>query len=74
VRARGIGQPPPRIYSRIWTSDVLTPVWSRKFKRDVRRVEKRGKDMEKLKAVLSLLIEEMPLPPNFRDHPLKGEG
>jgi mRNA interferase YafQ len=35
---------------------VLTPVWSGRFKRDVRRAEKRGKDMEKLKSVLSLLL------------------
>ena len=51
---------------------MLTPVWSRKFKRDVRRVEKRGKDMEKLKAVLSLLIEEMPLPQLSRSSPQRG--
>jgi mRNA interferase YafQ len=35
---------------------VLTPVWSGRFKRDVRRAEKRGKDVEKLKSVLSLLL------------------
>jgi len=29
--------------------------------------------MEKLKAVLSLLIEEKPLPARYRDHALKGE-
>jgi len=39
----------------------------------VKRAEKRGKDMDKLKAVLSLLIEEKPLPDRYRDHPLKGE-
>jgi mRNA interferase YafQ len=52
---------------------VLTPVRSGRFKRDVKRAEKRGKDMDKLKAVLSLLIEEKPLPDRYRDHPLKGE-
>jgi mRNA interferase YafQ len=52
---------------------VLTPVRSGKFKRDVKRAEKRGKDMDKLKAVLSLLIEKRPLPARYRDHPLKGE-
>jgi mRNA interferase YafQ len=28
--------------------------------------------MDKLKAVLALLIEGMPLPPSLNDHPLKG--
>jgi len=41
---------------------VLTPVLSGRFKRDVRRAEKRGKDLKKLKAVLSLLIEAHPNP------------
>jgi mRNA interferase YafQ len=53
--------------------DVLTPVWSGRFKRDVRRTEKRGKDMDKLKAVLLLLIEQKPLPASYNDHPLKGD-
>jgi DNA-damage-inducible protein J len=54
----------------IW---VLTPVWSRRFKRDVRRAEKRGKNMDKLKAILILLIEEKPLPSEGGDHLLKGQ-
>jgi mRNA interferase YafQ len=52
---------------------VLTPVWSGRFKRDVKRLEKRGKDISKLKAVLSLLIEQQPLPVAYTDHPLKGD-
>jgi mRNA interferase YafQ len=52
---------------------VLAPVWSGRFKRDVKRVEKRGKNMTKLKTALSLLIEEAPLPTNYNDHPLKGD-
>ena len=52
---------------------MRTPVRARRFERDVKRARKRGKDMEKLKAVLSLLIEEKPLPARYRDHALKGE-
>jgi len=52
---------------------VLTPVSSGRFRRDVKRAEKRGKDMHKLKTVLSLLIEQQPLPARYHDHPLKGE-
>ena len=51
---------------------MLTPVWSGRFKRDVKRTEKRGKDMAKLRAVLTLLIEEKLLPARFRDHALQG--
>jgi mRNA interferase YafQ len=42
------------------------------FKRDVKRVEKRGKDMAKLKAALERLIDGQPLPPELKDHPLRG--
>lgn len=52
---------------------MLAPVWSGRFKRDVKRVQKRGKDMTKLKTALSLLIEEAPLPASCNDHPLKGD-
>ena len=51
---------------------MLTPVRSTQFKRDVRRVEKRGKDLSRLRSLLSLLIERKPLPAYYSDHPLKG--
>ena len=43
------------------------------FRKDVKRAQKRGKDMEKLKAAILLLMEDVPLDPRFRDHSLKGE-
>jgi mRNA interferase YafQ len=52
---------------------VLVAVRSNRFKRDVKRLEKRGKDMAKLKAVLMLLLKEKPLPSHYRDHPLRGD-
>ncbi|HVC58979.1 MAG TPA: type II toxin-antitoxin system YafQ family toxin [Acetobacteraceae bacterium] len=52
---------------------MLSPVRPGRFKRDVRRAEKRGKDMDKLKAVLSLLMEQTALPASYNDHPLKGD-
>ena len=48
-------------------------VRSTAFKKDVKRAEKRGKDMAKLKAILLLLINDLPLAPRHRDHPLKGD-
>ena len=42
------------------------------FSRDVKRMRKRGKDLEKLQEIVKLLAEGTPLPANYRDHPLTG--
>lgn len=52
---------------------MLIPVRSSQFKRDVKRVQKRGKDMAKLRTLLDLLIEQAPLPDAYQDHPLRGK-
>jgi len=49
------------------------PAYSGQFKRDVKLAQRRGKDMEKLKEPIRLLIEELPLPKAYLDHPLKGD-
>ena len=49
------------------------PDYSGQFKRDVKLSQKRGKDISKLKTLLSLLIDGEPLPASYLDHPLKGE-
>jgi len=51
---------------------VLAPRQSGQFKRDVRKAEKRGKDMRKLRTLIALLLYEKPLPEHYRDHPLQG--
>ena len=43
------------------------------FKRDLKRLRKRGLDRTPLEAVLDLLRRGEQLPPSCRDHPLKGE-
>ena len=48
-------------------------VQSTAFRKDVKRTDKRGKNMAKLRAVILLLVEDAPLAPRYRDHPLKGE-
>lgn len=48
------------------------PVYSGQFKRDVNQSEKRGKDLNKLRLLMSLLLEGKPLPATYLDHPLKG--
>ncbi|WP_258592295.1 type II toxin-antitoxin system YafQ family toxin [Mesorhizobium sp. AR07] len=52
---------------------MLTPVRSGQFRRDVKRAEKRGKDLGKLRELLGLLIAEDELPASYKDHPLKGD-
>ena len=42
------------------------------FKRDVRRLQKRGKDLEKLKIIIRLLVKAEKLEVKHRDHQLKG--
>ena len=51
---------------------MLTPVQSTQFKKDVKKARKRGKDLDKLKALLSLLIHQAPLSEAYQDHPLRG--
>ena len=51
----------------------MTPVRSAQFKRDVKRVRKQGKDLEKLKTLLALLLEQSTLPTAYLDHPLRGD-
>lgn len=51
---------------------MLTPVRSAQFRRDVKRLGKRGKDMTKLRKLISLLINEQDLHPSGKDHALKG--
>jgi mRNA interferase YafQ len=42
------------------------------FSRDVRRMRKRGKDLDKLKGIVRLLATGTELPAKHRDHPLVG--
>ena len=52
---------------------MRVPSYTGQFKRDVKLVQKRGKDMGKLREVIKLLIAGKPLPRELGDHPLKGE-
>lgn len=45
---------------------------STQFKRDFKRLLKRGKDKEKLFAFLEILVEDREIPPVYKDHPLRG--
>ena len=52
---------------------MFQPVYTKQFKKDVKRIEKSGnKDIEKLKTVIRLLLDGKQLDPSCRDHNLKG--
>ena len=42
------------------------------FDRDLRRVRKQGKDLDKLEAIVDLLQAQEPLPVRCRAHPLRA--
>jgi mRNA interferase YafQ len=46
--------------------------YTRKMKSDVKRMQKRGKDLSKLSTALSILASGRYLPQSNKDHPLTG--
>ncbi len=46
---------------------------TKQFARDVKRMRKRGKDLEKLQAIVATLARGKSLDPKHRDHTLAGE-
>lgn len=51
---------------------MLTPAYSKQFERDLKRIRKRGKDLDKLKAVLHSLLRGLSLDALQREHKLIG--
>jgi len=52
---------------------MLQPIYTKQFKKDIKKIEKSGnKDVEKLKVVIKLLINEKKLDASYREHNLKG--
>jgi mRNA interferase YafQ len=43
------------------------------FRRDVKLARRRGKDLGKLRMAMEIIVGGNPLPPQYRDHPLRGE-
>ena len=52
---------------------MLELIMTNQFKKDLKRVKKRGKDLSLLKEVLQLLREEQILEEKYRDHALTGD-
>lgn len=49
---------------------VLKP--TKQFKKDLKKAEKRGKNLEEFRTVVSLLQRNKPLPKRYEDHALLG--
>lgn len=43
------------------------------FKKDLKRIVRRGYNIELLKKVVDLLAKQEPLPEKYKDHDLKGD-
>jgi mRNA interferase YafQ len=52
---------------------IRTTSRTSQFKRDVKRMKQRGKDLEKLKKVLQVLVRGEKLASKYRDHVLVGQ-
>jgi mRNA interferase YafQ len=51
---------------------MRVPVYTSRFEKDLKRMIKRGHDVECLKTVIGDLIREKPLDRKYRDHTLIG--
>lgn len=51
---------------------MLSIHYSNKFKKNLELMIRRGKDPEKIKAVIVCLAKGIPLEPRHKDHPLVG--
>lgn len=52
---------------------MLKVRYSNQFKKDYKLIKKRGYDINKLKYIIQLLIEEQPLPNKYKEHYLTGK-
>ena len=52
---------------------MLTIKYQTTFKKDYKRIVKRGYDIRLLEEVISILANQEPLPEKFRDHSLLGK-
>ena len=52
---------------------MLTIRYESTFKKDYKRIKKRGYDIRLLEEVISMLAEQKRLPEKYRDHALLGE-
>ena len=47
--------------------------YTSRFKKDYKRLKKRGWNMDKLLDAIDILRSGMEMPPEYKDHPLRGD-
>ena len=52
---------------------MLYPIYTKAFRKQFKLMQKRNKEMTKLREVIDIIIREKPLPPEYRSHPLHGK-
>lgn len=52
---------------------MLTPAYTKQFERDIKRMKKRSKNLEKVKIIIRSIAAEEPLDDIHRDHKLIGD-
>ncbi|MCD7956650.1 MAG: type II toxin-antitoxin system YafQ family toxin [Lachnospiraceae bacterium] len=52
---------------------MLTIKYQTTFKKDYKRVKRRGYDTKLLNEVIDLLAKQVPMPKKYKDHELRGE-
>ena len=52
---------------------MLKPTFTKLFKKQLKLMEKRRMDINRLREVMDIVINEKPLPPERHNHPLHGE-
>ncbi len=51
---------------------MLKPIYTRQFAKELKKMQKRGKSLKKIKNILHDLVNESPLDARHRDHKLIG--
>ena len=51
---------------------MFQPIYTNSFAKDIKLAQKRGKNVEKLKRIIELLVNKEPIPQKYRDHNLVG--
>ena len=51
---------------------MFKPVSTKLFRKEIKLMEKRRKDIPKIQEVMQMLIQEIPLLPKYENHPLHG--
>jgi mRNA interferase YafQ len=52
---------------------MLIPIYQKKFLKDIEKAKKRGLNMEKIKTIVDMIINEHVLPIKNRNHKLQGD-